>query len=189
MDVIVFWRELGVRAGLIWSGVSYSVFGIARDLFHWGLIFCVLLFLFRNRNKWSPKRTRPVIGGNVLANSTWPCTSYPGSFFSPWGKEPGYEDGDPVDSSGRGPEWLFLEVNTSSPVNIASLLPVGRSYCVVYICLCCQANKKEFPSFVYSEHFPSWCRSHSCRSLGETLVFVLLRSSDSGYFYVVLNDE
>ena len=43
MDGIVFWRENCAPAPVSFDHVSYSVFGIARDLFYWELIFCVFV--------------------------------------------------------------------------------------------------------------------------------------------------
>ena len=46
MDGIVFWRENCASAPVSFDHVSYSVFGIARDLFYWELIFCVFCYSY-----------------------------------------------------------------------------------------------------------------------------------------------
>ena len=46
MDGIVFWRENFASAPVSFDHVSYSVFGIARGLFYWELIFCVLFYSY-----------------------------------------------------------------------------------------------------------------------------------------------
>ena len=46
MDRIVFWRENCASAPVSFAHVSYSVFGIARDLFYWELIFCVFCYSY-----------------------------------------------------------------------------------------------------------------------------------------------
>ena len=46
MDRIVFWWENCASAPVSIGHVSYSVFGIARDLFYWELIFCVSCYSY-----------------------------------------------------------------------------------------------------------------------------------------------
>ena len=46
MDGIEFWRENCASAPVSFDHVSYSVFGIARDLFYWELIFCVFCYSY-----------------------------------------------------------------------------------------------------------------------------------------------
>ena len=46
MDGIVFWRENCASAPVSFDHVSYSVFGIARDLFYWELIFIVFCYSY-----------------------------------------------------------------------------------------------------------------------------------------------
>ena len=46
MDGIVFWRENCASAPVSFDHVSYSVFGIARDLFYWELMFCVFCYSY-----------------------------------------------------------------------------------------------------------------------------------------------
>ena len=46
VDGIVFWRENFASAPVSSDHVSYSVFGIARDLFYWELIFCVFCYSY-----------------------------------------------------------------------------------------------------------------------------------------------
>ena len=46
MDGIVFWRENSASAPVSFDHVSYSVFGIARDLFYWERIFCVFCYSY-----------------------------------------------------------------------------------------------------------------------------------------------
>ena len=46
MDRIVFWRENCASAPVSFDHVSYSVFGIARDLFYWELIFRVFCYYY-----------------------------------------------------------------------------------------------------------------------------------------------
>ena len=46
MDGIVFWRESCASAPVSFDHVSYSVFGIVRDLFYWELIFCVFCYSY-----------------------------------------------------------------------------------------------------------------------------------------------
>ena len=46
MDGIVFWRENCASAPVSFDHVSYSVFGIERDLFYWELIFCVFCYSY-----------------------------------------------------------------------------------------------------------------------------------------------
>ena len=43
---MVFWRENCASAPISFDHVSYSVFGIARDLFYWELIFCVFCYSY-----------------------------------------------------------------------------------------------------------------------------------------------
>ena len=46
MDGIVFWWENCTFALVSFDHISYSVFGIARDLFYWELIFCVFCYSY-----------------------------------------------------------------------------------------------------------------------------------------------
>ena len=46
MDRIVFWQENCASVPVSFDHVSYSVFRIARDLFYWELIFCVLCYSY-----------------------------------------------------------------------------------------------------------------------------------------------
>ena len=46
MNGIVFWRENCASPPVSFDHVSYSVFGMARDLFFWKLIFCVFCYSY-----------------------------------------------------------------------------------------------------------------------------------------------
>ena len=68
MDGIVFWRENCASAPVSFDHASYSVFGIARDLFYWELIFCVFRYSYSEIgiNGIVPKKKRafsePLLG-------------------------------------------------------------------------------------------------------------------------------
>ena len=46
MDGVVFWRENCATAPVSFNHVNYSVFGVARNLFYWELIFCVFCYSY-----------------------------------------------------------------------------------------------------------------------------------------------